>query len=328
MSTPLVCGGWQENSESTSVPPVTCEFDLSAVGLNRPACDCKTQSYSALVPRTASVDAIKPIENTIAMYRRNPRPRISYLNEWLAVGHPIHFDGDCPAIRSVFYRVVDQIHQSVTHEPRIRRGLDFDWSFEHEMLLLFVGQYAKVIDDIPRQDPKVQRLRRQLNFSRVGARQNQKALDKPREPVDLLQHTANDVAICSGFKCIPQRRLPHAPHCGQRSAQLVRGIGCETAQPLERILQTQQRVIDYGRKSPEFVLGVIDRKAFGERLGCDLTRLLCHGAYRREYATGKEIASPDRQGDTKGNARREDEGERPQRVPQRVFLNGGSHAIE
>ena len=77
------------------------------------------------------------------------------------------------------------------------------------------------------------------NLSRVGARKDQKALDKPREPVDLLQHAADDVAIRAGIKCVPQRHLSHAAHRGQRGAQLVRSIGRETAQSFERILQTR-----------------------------------------------------------------------------------------
>src|SRR5215467_13317172 len=233
----------------------------------------------------------------------------------------MHFDGDRAAIRSVFYRIVYQIHEGVTHKRGIRRGMDWKRSFEHEVLLLFVGEYAELINDIPRRGSELQPFWRQLKFSRVSAREDQKALDKPRQPVDLLQHAPNNIAIRGGFKCVPQRHLPDAPHCGQRGAQFVRSIGGEPPQSFKRIIQTCERVIEYRRKSPEFILGVINRKTFGERFRCDLTGLFCHGAHWREYATGKEVASPDRQGDTEGNARREDNSERPERVPQGVFLN-------
>ena len=78
--------------------PIACEFDLSAVRLNRPASDCEPQSDPALFPGAASVDAIEAIENTIPMRSRNPRSRVSYLDH----GPParrIHFDGDRAAIR-------------------------------------------------------------------------------------------------------------------------------------------------------------------------------------------------------------------------------------
>ena len=111
---------------------------------------------------------------------------------------------------------------------------------------------------------EVQGLWGQLDFSRVSTREDQKALDEPRESVYLLQHAADDVAIRDGIKCVLQRHLPHAAHRGEWGAQLVRSIGRETAQSFEGILQTGQRVVEYRRELPELVLGVIDGEPFGE----------------------------------------------------------------
>ena len=41
--------------------------------------------------------------------------------------------------------------------------------------------------------------------------------------------------------------------------------------------------------------------SFGRRFRSDLSGLLCHGTHWREYATGEEVTSPDRQGDCEAN---------------------------
>ena len=55
--------------------------------------------------------------------------------------------------------------------------------FKSEILPFFVGQHTELIDDISRQRAEVQGFRRQLQLSRVGARERQETFDEPREPV-------------------------------------------------------------------------------------------------------------------------------------------------
>ena len=210
---------------------------MSAVRLNRPACDREPQSDSALFARAAGVDAIKAIENAIPVRGGNPWSRISYLNHGFLI-RCIHLDGDRAAVWSVFYRVVDQIHERMSDKRGVAHGMDWDRSSKRELLLLFVGEHVELIDNVSCQFSKVQVLWGQLDFSPVGSREDQKALDEPRQPVDFLQHAADDVAVCDGIKGVLQRHLTHAAHCGERGPQLVRSIGRETAQSFERILQT------------------------------------------------------------------------------------------
>src|ERR1700730_7715389 len=117
--------------------------------------------------------------------------------------------------------------------------MDCDRGPKREILLFFVGQHAELIDYVPHQRSEVQGLREQLNLSRVGAREGEKTLDEAREPVDLLQHATDDVAVRTGIQCLPQRYLADAAHRSQRGAKLVRRIGRESTQPFERILQTR-----------------------------------------------------------------------------------------
>src|SRR5215469_3108383 len=151
--------------------PIACEFDVSAVRLNRPASDCEPQSDPALFSRAASVDAIEAIENTIPVRGRNPRSRVSYLDRGPAARRT-HFDCDRAAIWRVFYRIVYQIHECMPDERGVCRSTDSDRSSERKLLLLFVGEYAKLIDDMSHQPSEFQELWGQLDFSRVGARED------------------------------------------------------------------------------------------------------------------------------------------------------------
>ena len=229
----------KQDLEHASALSIARKLNVPAVRLNRPASDCETQPYTTFLPGAASVDAIEAIENTIPMRCGNSRSSISHLDHGPPGIHRVQFDADRAAVRRVFYRIVNQIHEGMVHERSVPDGMNCGRGPKREILVLFVGQHAELIDDISRQRHEVQGLRRQLNPSRVGARKGQKTLDKAREPVDLLQHAADDVAVRAGIECVPQRYLAHAAHRSQRGAQLVRRIGRETTQPFERILQTR-----------------------------------------------------------------------------------------
>ena len=131
--------------------------------------------------------------------------------DWL---HGLQLDPDLSLIRRVFDGVVNQIHESLTQEPGVPDGMNRRRGSKRKVLLLLVGQHAELIDDASRQRPEVHGLRGQLYLSRIGTREGEKTLDEPREPVHLLQHAADDVAIRAGVNRIPQRHLAHAAHRG------------------------------------------------------------------------------------------------------------------
>jgi hypothetical protein len=105
------------------------------------------------------------------MSGRNPWSRVSYLNHGAAVRR-IYFNGDRTVIWSVFYRIVYQIHERMPDKRGVSHRRDWDRSSKREFLLLFVGEHPELIDDTSRQPTKLQVLWGQLDFSRVGAREN------------------------------------------------------------------------------------------------------------------------------------------------------------
>src|SRR5262245_29079676 len=187
----LVCSR-QEDSEQASALLVACELNSPAVRLDRPASDRKTKSDAAFFPGAASVHPIEAIEDTIPMRCGNPRAAVSYLDYRLAQARRIRLDADGAAIWGVFDRIVDHVREGMAHERGVAHGTNRNRGLQRELLLFFVGQHTELIDDISRQRSEVQGLLRQVNFSRVGARKGQKALDQPRESVDLLEHAADD----------------------------------------------------------------------------------------------------------------------------------------
>src|SRR5690348_10177781 len=135
---------------------------MPAVRVNRPPSDCEPQSAAALFPRSAGVGAIEAIENSIPVRGGNPWSRVSYLDHGLPAGRP-RFYGDRAAIWCVFDRVVYQIHECMPDQGGVCRGMDLDRSPERELLPLFVGEHAQLIDDMSRQPSKVKVLSYQLD---------------------------------------------------------------------------------------------------------------------------------------------------------------------
>src|SRR5262245_3270377 len=139
--------GRQKDSEQASAPLVACELNSPAVRLDRPASDRKTKSDAAFRPGAAGVHPIEAIEDTIPMRCGNPRAAVSDLDHRLAEARRIRLDVDGAAVRGVFYRVVDHVREGMAHERGIAHGVNRNRGVERELLLLFVGQHTKLIDD-------------------------------------------------------------------------------------------------------------------------------------------------------------------------------------
>src|SRR6476661_1850518 len=107
---------------------------------------------------------------------------------------------------------MDQVHESVAQQRGVRSNMNRVRSLESEILPFFVGQYPELIDDISRNRSEVQGLWGHQHLSRVGARERQEALHEPREPVDLLQHAADNIAVRAGIEGVLQCYLAHAAH--------------------------------------------------------------------------------------------------------------------
>src|SRR5207248_7866074 len=105
--------------------------------------------------------------------------------------------------------------ERMPNECGVSSNMDSDRSSEPEFLVLFVGEHPELIDDMSYQRSEVQGFGGQLDLSRIGAREDQKALDEPREPVNLLQHAADDVAIRYSIERVLQCHLAHAAHRGE-----------------------------------------------------------------------------------------------------------------
>src|SRR5262249_51223606 len=136
----------QEDSEQAPTPLIACKLDSPAVRLDRPARDCKTQSDAAFLPGAAGVHPIEAIEDMVPVRCGNPRPGVSYLVHRLPDTR-FQFDADGSAIRRVFYRVVDHVREGMAHERGVSLGADRSRNSECEILLFFVGQHAKLVDD-------------------------------------------------------------------------------------------------------------------------------------------------------------------------------------
>ena len=87
---------------------------------------------------------------------------------------------------------------------------------------------------------QVDDLARQPRLPGLGARQRQQPIDQARQPIDLLEHAADDAAIRRLVAVPAQADFADAADRRQRRAQLVRHVGGEPPHLLERALEPRR----------------------------------------------------------------------------------------
>jgi len=65
-------------------------------------------------------------------------------------------------------------------------------------LILLVGEHAEAIDHARDQLAQVHEGPRQGDSAGIGPREQQQVFHEPREPIDVLQHAADDLAVPLG----------------------------------------------------------------------------------------------------------------------------------
>jgi hypothetical protein len=75
-----------------------------------------------------------------------------------------------------------------------------------------------------------------------------------RQAIDLFEHAAHGFFVFCRRPRFSESRFTNATDDGQGGAELVRGVGCEAAELLERRLEACEGVVDHGGKPTNFVV--------------------------------------------------------------------------
>jgi hypothetical protein len=115
-----------------------------------------------------------------------------------------------------------------------------------------LGLAEKPVGDIPGDD--VQLDRRRMGDPPLPLSQCQKGVDQPLLLFVLLQHLLTGLPECARAGVgIAQHHFHHRANGGERSAQLVGGVGHEPALSLEGAFQSAQQSVDRVSELPELI---------------------------------------------------------------------------
>src|SRR5262245_20642038 len=106
-------------------------------------------------------------------------------------------------------------------------------------------------------------------------------------------------------------------------AELVRSIRREAPQLLEGHVETRQCLVEHAAETAELVGRIRHGQAGIEGVRRDAARRVRHGPDRRQHAPGEEIAPDHGQAQGARSRRRHDDGERPQRLANRLLVASG-----
>src|SRR5437899_4057754 len=310
----------QDDPEQAAAAFLALDLDAPAVRLHRPARDGEAEPHSTGAPRPGAIEPVEAVEDASMVHLGDPRSTVLHLDGGLAGRQRPDGDADVSPGGRVLDGVIEEIHDALAEERRIALRLDEAIPLHLELLLLLLGEHAEVLRGARRERAEVHDRPRRLQTPGFGPGQGEEIFDEPGEPLDLLQHAADDVSIAGAVERIVQRHLAHAPHRGERGAELVRGIGGEAVKPLERVLQPPQRLVEDGGEAAEFVAGVLDREPLAQGFGGDPPRPLRHGSDRRQDATGEQEAAPDRQCDRARDAECEHQRKRRHRPAELALV--------
>ena len=97
-------------------------------------------------------------------------------------------------------------------------------------------------------------------------------VDETGQAIDLFEHAADRILVFRGRPRLAQSHFPDAANDRQRRPQLVRRIGGESPQLVERRVQARERVVDDRGQPADFILLVGHRQPLVQAIGGDASR--------------------------------------------------------
>src|SRR6266850_5255476 len=102
-----------------AAPPPALDADLTALGLHEVLDDGQPEARAAGLPRAASVRAVEPLEDPLAVPGLDAGPGVDH-GEDRELASAVSEDGDVPAVRSELDRVVEQVDEDLLQRAPVR----------------------------------------------------------------------------------------------------------------------------------------------------------------------------------------------------------------
>ena len=226
---------------------------------DNPGDETQTEPQPPFGTRIRAGDAIEAVEDVRQVLRGNSAAGIldGHFDRGRARLEP---QPNLTAGGSVLDGVGEQVGDQARELGRIDLRLAACREVCHQTYASLVGENAKLLQDVARQDGKIQPLPPEYGLSRFRVRERQHGLNEVGQPLGFLERRLDGVAE---FLLAPgghEGDLQLAPHRGDGGAQLVGDVGRELPHLLERVLQT----LDHAVESVDETVELVARAAHGD----------------------------------------------------------------
>ena len=190
-------------------------------------------------------------------------------------------------------RVVHQVDERLPHHQAVAQRARRAVRLDDELLRLLLREHRQIANHAVGQILQRDRFDRQLRLAGFRAREREQAIDEARQPIDLLEHAADDGAILSSSRRLPRRptspTLRMAVSGVRSSCETSRG---EAAHLVERLLRGAPSVaLNTVASRPISLSGLLTGSRSLNRSAVIVSRALGHPLDGRERAARQHVAA-------------------------------------
>ena len=260
------------------------------MGLDGPKGDRESETRTAPLARPRRVDTVETIEDAGAVAFRDTGPLVRDLDAGRALGIGSDRDPNAAAAWRVLDRVVDQVDEGLAQDEAVDLRHHAVVAAHLDALALLLRENLEQRRGFPGQLEQPP-LHAAEDGAGVRSREEEKAGHEARQPVYLLEHAADRLAVPLWVLVLLQRDFTHGADRGEGSPQLMRGIGGEAPELSERLLDPGQRRVEDSGQVTHLVVGVLDRKPFPKVVSGQPLCTPGHPAQGRQNAAGQPVPS-------------------------------------
>jgi len=208
----LYAGRGQNDPECSSHGGFAIEFNAAAVRFHGPLRDRQSQASTTRFAPSRLVYSIESIEYSTLIFQWNSRALILDLDDNLAGITISNEHGDGFPNRRIFHRVVDYVDQRLPEKNAVAFDPSMIVALENEVLRFFFHQNLEQSRSLTSQGHHRYNSSMNLDVTGIGTRDREKVIDQRREPVHLLKHASDDVAVFPTRTILLQPDFADAPN--------------------------------------------------------------------------------------------------------------------
>src|SRR5262245_40346497 len=162
------------------------------------------------------IDTIEALEDPLVVRGGDAGAGVLNFDHCIAGDRRCGSDTDHAVLRRVLDCVVEQIGDALAEDAGVTMRCQTAIELYGQVLVLLLGEHAETVRNCGDELTQIHGDASQRNTSGLRPRQEEEILDEPREPIDLLEHTADDLTITLDAQRSLERDLADSANGSER----------------------------------------------------------------------------------------------------------------